>query len=343
MERPLTRRALVFRAPGQVELRDEPAPAPGPGEVRVATRVSAVSAGTELLIYRGQAPEALAADAALSSLPGTLAFPLKYGYACVGRVEALGPGVDPAWDGRPVFAFNPHETRFTAAVDALLALPEELDPARAALLPNLETAVNLLHDGRPLAGERVVVVGQGMVGLLTTALLARFPLADLITLDPLPARRALSRALGAGQALDPGAAGDLARLHTGLDGGGADLVYELSGDPAALDLALSAAGFAARVVIGSWYGRKRAAPDLGGAFHRSRVRLLSSQVSTIDPALSGRWDKPRRLGWALRSLQQLDLSPLPLEIVPLSQAPEAYRRLDRQPNEHLQVIFDHDE
>ena len=343
MERPLTRRGVVFTAPGAVEVRQERAPEPGRGEVRVATSVSAVSAGTELLIYRGQAPEALPADDALPALQGTLAFPLKYGYACVGRVESLGAGVDPEWAGRLVFGFNPHETCFTARIESLLPLPDSLDPARAALLPNLETAVNFVHDGRPLAGERVVVIGQGVVGLLTTALLARFPLARLITLDPLPGRRALARALGAHEALDPLAAEGLARLHEALEGAGADLVYELSGDPAALDLALASAGFAARVVIGSWYGRKRAAPDLGGAFHRSRVRLLSSQVSTIDPELSGRWDKPRRLDWALRMLQELDLSPLPVERVPLSQAPEAYRRLDRQPNEHLQVIFNHDE
>src|SRR4051812_40721216 len=171
----MKRRALWFSAPGQVELREEPLPVPTEGQLLVRTLVSAISAGTELLIYRDQAPPELAVDATLPALAGSFHFPLKYGYAAVGRVEQLGPGVPPAWLDRLVFAFNPHESHFLANPHDILALPDDLDPEQAAFIPNVETALTLLLDGQPLVGEQVAVFGQGMVGLLVTALLARLP------------------------------------------------------------------------------------------------------------------------------------------------------------------------
>ena len=189
-------------------------------------------------------------------------------------------------------------------------------------MPNMETAVNFLMDGQPLIGEQVVVFGQGVVGLLTTALLARLPLARLLTLDRYPLRRQASLALGAHASLDPAEPQELTRLHTMLQQGqqGADLTYELSGNPAALDQAIAATGFSGRVVIGSWYGQKRADINLGGRFHRSRMRLISSQVSTLAPQWTGRWSKARRLQVAWWMLEQVRPAHLITHRFPLAQA-----------------------
>ena len=340
----MTRRSLWFEAPGRVALREEPLPEPAAGEARVKTIASAISPGTEMLIYRGEFPEGMAADAGIAALGGALAYPLKYGYSTVGQVEALGAGVAPGWLGRLVFAFQPHESHFTAPVDALLPIPAGIAPEDALFLPNTETAVNFLLDGAPLIGEQVAVFGQGVVGLLTTALLARLPLASLITFDRFANRRAASLAMGARASLDPAEAGEPSRLRALLGGDafdGADLVYELSGAPAALDQAIAAAGFSGRIVVGSWYGRKRADLDLGGRFHRARIRLISSQVSTLTPELHGRWTKARRMGVAWERLRELHPSQLITHRYPFARAAEAYAQVDLRPAETLQVILTH--
>jgi threonine dehydrogenase-like Zn-dependent dehydrogenase len=187
----------------------------------------------------------------------------------------------------------------------------------------------------------VVIFGQGVVGLLTTALLARLPLASLVTLDRYPLRRQISLALGAHASLDPAEPQALGRLHAVLQQGqqGADLTYELSGNPAALDQAIAATGFSGRVVIGSWYGQKRADINLGGRFHRSRIRLMSSQVSTLAPEWTGRWSKARRLQVAWWMLAQVRPAHLITHRFPLAQAAQAYAMLDQHPDEAIQVIL----
>jgi 2-desacetyl-2-hydroxyethyl bacteriochlorophyllide A dehydrogenase len=336
-----SRRALFFTSPQAVEIREEPIPAPGEGEILVRVVASAISAGTELLIYRGLAPADMPADAALSSLPGKLAFPLKYGYAAVGRVAQCGAGVDPRALDSLIFSFQPHQTHFVTPVAEAVVLPPGLSPDVAALLPTAETAVNLVQDARPAVGEKVVVFGQGVVGLMTTALLACFPLEALMTLDRLPARRQASLDLGAHRAFDP-EAGGLARLRRELAEGappGADLAFELSGDPAALDQAIALVGYDGRIVIGSWYGEKRAPLDLGGAFHRSRIRMVSSQVSTLAPELRGRWTKGRRLSFALSLLQRLPAERLITHRFAFDNAADAYRLLADHPDQALQVLL----
>ena len=339
------RLAVVFEAPRRVSVLEEDVGGPAANEVLVRTEVSGVSAGTELLIYRGEAPAELAAHETLPALPASLGFPLRYGYAAVGEVIETGAGVDRAWLGRRIVAFQPHHSRFNAAVAELHPVPEGIAPEDAAFLPNMETAVNLVMDGRPVIGERVAVLGQGVVGLLTTALLAAFPLDRLVTADRYPRRREASRGLGAGASLDPGEPEFAERLagalRDGGTGGGADLVYELSGDPAALDPALASAGFGGRVVIGSWYGTRRASLDLGGRFHRSRIRLITSQVSTLAPEWSARWSKARRLEVAWERIRRLRPSHLVTHHLPLAEAPAAYELLDRRPEEAIQVILDH--
>lgn len=328
----MTRISVVFTAPGQVEVVCEPLPTPAPGELLVQTAVSAISAGTELLFLRGQVPAGMSIDSTIAALDGAVRFPLRYGYACVGHVSAAGSATDAGWIGRRVFAFQPHTSHFSAPASQLIPAPDGLTLAQAALLPNMETAVNLTMDGAPVIGERVAVVGLGVVGLLTVALLARFPLAHVLAVDPLPARRALALALGAHAAVAPDAL---------TETGSCDLTYEVSGAPAALNTALALTGYAGRVVIGSWYGSKQAPIDLGGAFHRSRIRLLASQVSTLDPQWLGRWDKARRLDVAWTMLRHLDADALITHRLPATEAPAAYRLLDQAPHQALQVLLEY--
>lgn len=342
------RRALFFTGPGAVSVCSEVVTAPRGDEVLFETVASAISAGTEMLFYRGQLPGGMAADASIAGLTGAVRYPLKYGYACVGRVDA---GAGDVRDGAPLqgaslyFAFHPHESHFCASPQALLPVPEGMAPEKAALLPNAETAVNLVMDGAPLVGERVVVIGLGVVGLMTTALLARFPLAALVGVDPLPNRRKMAEAFGAGRTVDPGGADAAHRLREaladGAEGTGADLFFELSGQPAALGAAVSAAPFDSRIVVGSWYGTKPAALELGGTFHRNRVRLISSQVSTLAPRLRGRWTKERRMQSAWRLLGELPAEELISHRYPLEEAAAAYAMIDRGSEESLQVILEY--
>jgi len=336
-------KSLYFTGLRRVSLREESIPPPGPGQVLVQTVMSAISPGTELLIYRGQAPREMAADTSIAALTGSLAFPLKYGYAAVGRVVELGPGVARPWQDKLVFAFQPHQELFLASPTELLPVPPGLGPEEAVFLPNLQTAVTLVLDGKPLIGETVVVFGQGIVGLLLTALLAGFPLARLITLDRCPNRRLASEGLGAHASLDPGQPDVLAVLSAALQGqapdGKADLAFEISGNPAALDQALAVTGFHGRIVIGSWYGTKTSKLHLGGSFHRQRQILRSSQVSTIAPELTGRWTRDRVLATAWEMVQRCRPARFITHRFPLAQAPRAYELLDRHPEEAIQVVL----
>jgi 2-desacetyl-2-hydroxyethyl bacteriochlorophyllide A dehydrogenase len=308
-------------------VEEELAP-PGPGQLLVRTRVSAISAGTELLAYRGQLPADMVLDESLPALAGgSFRYPFRYGYASVGEVVETGAGVDAAWRGRRVFSFQPHASAFVVGEADVFAVPDGLGWEAAALYANQETAVNLVLDGRPQLGERVVVVGQGVVGLLATALLARFPLAGLAAVDLDPARAELARRFGATAPAAPAAA---------------DLSFELTGSPAALDTAIALTGREGRVVVGSFYGGKRAPVDLGGHFHRGRLTLISSQVSHLPPALGGRWDRTRRRDVAWSALARVDTGALISHRVPLARAAEAYHLLDGGAAGVLQVLLTHE-
>lgn len=333
---------LQFVEPGRVAVREGPAPQPAAGQVLVRTRCSAISPGTEMLVYRGQWPPGVAVDATVESLAGPFAYPLAYGYCAVGRVIGLGAAAAGDWLGRRVFVFQPHQDLFCAGPAALHPIPDDLDDETALFLPNMETAVNLLLDGCPLIGEKVVVVGQGIVGLLTTALLSRFPLATLTTLEHHPLRREASRRFGAGECFDPADPDLLPRLGaTPGRGGQADLVYELSGDPAGLSTAIALARYSGRVVVGSWYGAKKVGLDLGSFFHRGRISLISSQVSSLAPCLTGRWQHERRLELAWEMLRRVRPAGCITHRFALADAALAYALIDRSPQETIQVIFDY--
>jgi len=344
----MNKQSLYFTAPYETSIRQSTVDV-GDGELLVETSVSSVSAGTELLIYRGEAPAELPADKTLDTLDGNLSFPLRYGYAAVGEVVAVGEAVDDDWMGQSVFAFNPHETRFSIAPENVIPVPEGVSASEMAIFPSVETATSLVLDGAPRVGEDVVVFGAGVVGLCTIAILSSFPLDRLVVVEPIGARRDRAEAMGADVAVAP------AELDTALDldthgesapdrshPAGADLVYELSGQPQTLDDAVAAAGYDGRVVVGSWYGNNPTTLDLGTSFHRDRISVESSQVSTLSPETRGRWTKSRRGSVALDRLAAVDVGSLITHRIPFSEAPSAYRLLDDRAEGVLQVLLTYD-
>lgn len=336
-------KTVVFTAPYELEVREVEVPAPEPEEVQVEAALSAISPGTELLVYRGDVARDLPIDSSIEAFSETFDFPLQYGYAVVGEVTAVGDAVDGDWLGTRVFAFHPHMSRFNVELADIEPIPTDWPAGTAAVLANLEAATNFLLDGSPRIGEGVLVLGQGVVGLLTTALLAKLPLRTLVTVDRYAARRKLSERFGADASLDPGKVDVAANLRDRLGDRpgppGADLTYELSGNPAALDTAISATGYAGRVLAGSWYGTKPAELTLDGRFHRSRIRIRSTQVSTLDPTLRGRWTRGRLRDTARRWLPTVDVDRLLTHRVPIDRVADAFELLDDRPQDAVQVLL----
>ena len=327
----MKRKTLFFTAPRQVELREESLPVLGADEVLVETICSAISAGTEMLVYRGQFPKLVDAHDTFSS---NLNYPMPYGYACVGVVKETGSQVDKDWRDRLVFGFQPHTTHFISQTSHLLPTPASLPAETCSFLPNMETAVNLIQDAAPLLGERVMVFGQGVVGLLTTSLLYEFPIEILVTSDRFELRRRASLDIGVNESYALEHIYQSAYAQDKFD-----LILELSGNPSSLNDAVALAKFNGRIVVGSWYGEKRAEIDLGGSFHRSRIKLISSQVSTIAPELSGRWDKARRFDVAWKALGMVKPEKWITHRFPIEEAAQAYELLDKNPQETIQVLF----
>jgi 2-desacetyl-2-hydroxyethyl bacteriochlorophyllide A dehydrogenase len=325
----MTETALYFTGPETVDHRPVGVD-PAADEVVVATDASAISAGSELLVYRDEVPTEMPVDETIEAFDDTFEYPLRYGYAAAGTVVETGDDVADEWLDRSVFGFRPHQTRFAAAPDDLVVLPDGVSPAHGCLLPTVETATNLVLDSEPRLGESVVVFGAGVVGLCTTRLLSAFPLDELVV-EPIAGRREAATSMGADRTLTPEAAA--AEL------GDCDLAVELSGEPAVLNDAIDAVGYDGRVVVGSWYGEKRAPIDLGGSFHRDRIELVSSQVSTIDPARRGRWDRQRRFDTAVEWLDRLDCERLISHRIPFSEAADAYELLDERSEPVLQVVL----
>ena len=272
-------------------------------------------------------------------------FRLKYGYANVGEVVQIGPGVSADWLKRRVFSFHPHESAYLTPPQDLIPIPDGIAWEDAVFLPNMETAVNLVMDGAPLVGETAAVFGLGIVGLLVLSILSQMPLSLRIAMDPIGFRRKAARSwaqrsrstrarqLFCDQALK-------AAEKVGSRGG-VDLAFECSGAPQALDQAVQLTGYHGRIVIGSWYGQKTVALNLGGKFHRSRIQMISSQVSSVAPGLTGRWTKARRFRTAWDMIARLHPARWITHRYPIAQADEAYRRIDTYPAELIQVVFEY--
>lgn len=332
-----TARTLFFTAPKQVELREITLPPIQDDEVLVEVICSAISAGTEMLVYRGQFPHLSDAHDNLSS---DLSYPLAYGYASVGQVKEIGKNVAEEWLNKKVFAFQPHTSHFIAKTTALIPIPNSLKPESACFLPNMETAVNLVQDGAPILGERILILGQGIIGLLTSSLLSEFPLEKLVSADHYELRRKASDEINGVLSFDS----SLPIYHSETHDYAQerfDLTFELSGSPSALNDAIQLTTFSGRIVIGSWYGQKRAEIDLGSSFHRSRIKMISSQVSTISPELSGRWDKSRRFAVTWKALERIKPEKWITHRFSIEEAGKAYQLLDQNPQQAIQVIIEY--
>jgi threonine dehydrogenase-like Zn-dependent dehydrogenase len=304
-------RALWYVAPGKAELREAALPAPKPGEVLVRALYSGISRGTERLVFEGRLPQSEWTRMRLPAQEGEFPFPVKYGYAAVGEVEA-GPA---ELVGKPVFALHPHQDRFVAAAEAVTAFPAYVPPRRAVLAANLETALNALWDSQASAGDRIVVIGAGLVGLLTTALAASLPGAEVTAVDIDRARASLVEMLGAEFASPANAPRE------------ADVVIHTSANPEGLALALDLAGREGTIVEASWYGNTQATLPLGGAFHSRRLKIVSSQVGSPPAFRRPRWNNRRRLETALRLLADARFDALLGEEIPFAELPAALPRV----------------
>lgn len=297
--------------PGRAEWREERLPALQPGQALVRALHSGISRGTETLVFRGEVPASEHRRMRAPFQAGEFPAPVKYGYSSVGVVED-GPA---DWRGRTVFCLHPHQSRYVVPVHALHAVPAGLPAARAVLAANLETAVNALWDAAPAIGDRIAVVGGGVLGLLVAWLAARLPGCQVELVDIEPARAAVAKALGAAFALPAAATAD------------ADCVIHASGQPAGLATALRLAGFEATVLELSWYGSRPVQVPLGEAFHARRLVLRSSQVGQVAAAQRSRWTHGRRLALALTLLQDERLDRLITDHSPAGDLPQVLARL----------------
>lgn len=316
--------AVVFVAPRRVEVVEVDVADPGEGEVLVRTSHSGISAGTEMLAYRGELDATVALDETIPSLGGTFAYPFRYGYSCAGVVEAVnGTGAVP--EGASVFAFHPHQGRFVARAADVVALGS-VPPRRATLLPLVETALQISLDAGAVLGQRVVVLGLGAVGLLTGALLGRAG-ARVLGGDPLAWRRQMAPAFGV-EAVVPD---DLAAaVADATAGAGVPLVVEATGNPKALASALPLLAHEGTALVASWYGTKPVTLPLGGEFHRRRLTIRSTQVSTIPARLQDRWDIGRRRAAVVELMAELPLDRLATHEFPVADAGAAFAALDRR-------------
>lgn len=304
-------RACWIEAPGRAGLRPVALAAPGPDAVRVRALHSGISRGTELLVFRGEVPESEYERMRAPFQEGSFPAPVKYGYASVGVVEQ-GPA---DLLGRAVFCLHPHQSHYVVPAAAVHPLPEGLPPARAVLAANMETAVNALWDASPRLGDRIAVVGAGVVGLLVAWLAGRMPGCAVQVIDTNPERRSVVEQLGLGFATPGGAAPD------------ADLVVHASGSAEGLATALRLAAFEATVLELSWYGRRAVPLPLGEAFHARRLTLRSSQVGQVARSQRARWSHRRRMALALALLRDPALDALLTDAAPFDELPAVLARL----------------
>jgi len=298
-------RALWYTGPGRAEIREEALGGNAENAVRIRALHGALSRGTEALVFAGRVPDSEFDRMRAPFMGGAFPFPVKYGYAVVGRVEA-GP---PALTGRQVFSLHPHQTVFDVPAESVALVPEGVPGGRAVLAANMETALNAVWDAAPAPADRIAVVGGGTVGALVAWLCGQMPGSDVTLIDIDPRRAHLAAALGVSFALPGAAAGDC------------DIVVHASGTASGLATALQLAGNEATVVELSWYGKGETPVALGGAFHSRRLKLVSSQVGQVAPSHRPRWTRQRRLAAALDLLGDARLDALIAPAVPFAELP----------------------
>lgn len=312
--------AWWFVAPHELELRAERLAPLADGEVRVRTVCSGISGGTEMLAYRGQLDPDLPLDDTIGALGGTFAYPFRYGYSAVGFVEESR---SPIATGTLVFAFHPHQDVFVVPATDVVELGD-VDARAAALFPLVETAFQIRLDAGVAPGEPAVVFGLGTVGLLTSLLLQRAGVR-VLAVDVVDWRRRLASGLGL-DAVAPEQVSETLAAAGYPDG--TPTAIEVTGNPAALDQALGLLAHEGEVLVASWYGTRPVALPLGGAFHRRRLAIRSTQVSTIPARLGHRWTPARRRRATLELLPELPLGELATHTFAFEKAPDAYAAID---------------
>ena len=298
-------RAFWTVAAGRGEIRTEPLPAPQPNQTQLTTLATGISRGTESLVFAGRVPPSQYAVMGAPLMGGSFPFPVKYGYSAVGRDAA----------NQRFFVLHPHQDRFNAPTAMCIPVPDAVPTPRATLAANMETALNIAWDAAPLAGERILIVGAGVVGLLTASLLARIPATTVTLVDIDPAKARLATQFGCRFALPADAPIDQ------------ELIIHASASEAGLRTALTCAAFEARIVGASWFGDKTPALPLGEAFHVRRLRLISTQVGSIAPAMRGRRTYAQRLALALDLLADPTYDTLLEPPTPFETLPEVMPRL----------------
>lgn len=299
--------ALWYVGPGRAEIRREAVPAPRPDEVKVRALHGAVSRGTERLVLAGHVPPSEYARMRSPHMGGAFPFPVKHGYATVGRVE-VGPK---NLAGRTVFALHPHQSLFVLPADAVTPVPDGVPPRRAVLAANMETALNATWDAAPGPSGRIAVVGAGVVGALVAWLCGRLPKTQVTLVDVQPSRAALAERLGVAFAVP------VSRIED------CDFIFHTTGTAAGLSVALALAADEAMIIELSWYGAGDVPVQLGGAFHSRRLRLVSSQVGKVAPSRRAQFTHAQRLAAAVELLADPALDAL------LS-TPVAFRDLPQQ-------------
>ncbi len=333
------RTSLYFTGERNVSLRKETISEPEGKEVLIETLYSGVSRGTEILFYRDEIENSICLDKIWDYEKNSSQNGFKYGYSCVGEIISTGDKVPEEMEGRKAFAFNPHESHFLVDKDKVVLLDENMRAENSIFLPTLETAVNFALDSTPVIGERCVIFGQGQVGLLTTYVLNHFPLDKIVTSERYKKKKDLSKKMGADKVFDSKTPVEDMLNQCGLKEDGFDLSLELSGNLGVLQKAVDVLGFGGRVIIGSWYGNKSEELKLGTDFHRDQIQIKSSQVSSIPKERCERWDKERRIETTLDFLQEKDFTELITHEYDIDQASEAYEKLDKKPEEVVQLIF----
>jgi len=302
-------------APGHGEIRTQQLQTPTRTELLIRTRCSAISRGTEGLVFRGEVPESEWQRMRCPFQDGEFPAPVKYGYSAVGVVEE-GPAETV---GRRVFCLHPHQDRFVVPRDAAFNIPDGVPDRRATLAANMETAVNGVWDAAPGPGDRIAVIGGGVIGCLVAALVARLPGTKVELIDIDPARKEIAAALGCRFATPAKASPE------------ADLVVHASGSAAGLATALTLAAFEATVLEMSWYGTRTVPLALGGAFNSRRLTLRSSQVGSVPAARRQRWSRRRRLTLALALLADAVFDTLLSGESEFGDSPELMRQLATAP------------
>ena len=323
---------------------------PGAGEVAMRSLYSGISHGTEMNVYRGDAPmwqrkQDRRRRLFVESDEPEWEYPLRYGYACVGVITAVGSDVTEFAEGDVVFSFAPHQSAHVLPAGSVSKLPKGLDPRAGVLTAVLNTTFNGILDANLHLGECVVVFGQGVLGQLTVQWAKLSGASPVIAVDLIEERLKISRRVsGADLVFNAGEVRDIAMAVRELtDNRGADVVFEFSASDRALNEAIRTACYNGKVIVMSWYAGALANVYPGAEFHHNRIQLISSQIGGISPELSHRWSAARRMEAVLSLMPKLNLEGLITDVVDLEGAAAAYEMIDKHPQDILQIVLDYGE